>query len=546
MKLISIGIAQLNFTVGDIDGNVKKILLAINNARDLHSCEIVVFPELSVTGYPPEDLLLRSDFLDKVDDSLTFLTEQIEGIYAVIGHPIRAENVLFNAASVINNKTIQAQYFKRELPNFGVFDEKRYFTPGNKPCVVQMGNFRVGLTICEDVWHDNPVRECVESGSELILNLNASPYDISKAKEREELIVGRQAKLHSIPIIYTNLVGGQDELVFDGRSFVCDSKGQIIHRSPCFREDITSININEQFSVITESSCQSLEGSEVVYQALCTGLNDYVKKNNFTGAVLGLSGGIDSALTLAVAVDSLGKENVTALLMPSRFNREISLCDAKEQSEVLGIDYRIISIDPLMDAYEMQWKPLFKGMSRDITEENIQARIRGNLLMAFSNKTGCIVLTTGNKSEMAVGYSTLYGDMAGGFCVLKDVSKTLVYDLAKYRNRYETVIPERALTRQPSAELSHNQADSDSLPDYKILDPILEYFIEQDLSVSEIIDKGFEANTVRYIVQKVLQNEYKRRQAPPGVRITRKAFGRDRRYPISSGYRFQDIHSWDN
>ena len=536
MKHLPVAIAQLNFTVGDIDGNVSKMLAVCQRARVELGCRAVVFPELAVTGYPPEDLLFRADFLDQAEQGLSRLAAGSGDICVVIGHPHRQEGKLYNAASVLDAGQVRARYFKRELPNYGVFDEKRYFYPGENPCVVDIDGIAIGLTVCEDVWHSAPVADSVAAGADVIFNLNASPYDIHKAREREEQVVGERSREACVPIIYVNLVGGQDELVFDGGSFACDAAGQVTHRSAFFCEELARVDVGANSLQCTHPPALMPGYEESIYQALRIGVHDYVYKNGFEGAVLGLSGGIDSALTLAVAADALGPDKVAAVLMPSRYTRDMSLVDAREQAKILGVFCQEVPIEPLVEAYRVQLEPLFAGLPSDTTEENLQARIRGNLLMAISNKTGRLVLTTGNKSEMAVGYATLYGDMAGGFAVIKDVPKTLVYQLAHYRNRDAVVIPDRVITRPPSAELAPDQADTDSLPPYHVLDPILADFIEHDCAIEEITAKGFDAETVARVSRMVLRNEYKRRQAPPGVRITRRAFGRDRRYPITSKF----------
>ncbi len=536
MMSLSVAIAQLNFTVGDVAANLQKILRAVDEAQTKLGCRAIVFPELAITGYPPEDLLLRSDFLDETEQAVRNLTASTGDIFVVIGHPIRESHSLYNAASVLHQGKVVATYYKRELPNFGVFDEKRYFAAGATPCVVDIDGVSVGLTICEDIWHNGPAADSVSAGAEVIFNLNASPYDMDKAREREESVVGQRSREAGVPIVYVNLVGGQDELVFDGGSFVCDAQGHPVYRGAFFTEELRRVELGASGTAQEAQITPLPPRPASVYAALKTGVRDYIQKNGFRGAVLGLSGGIDSALTLAIASDALGAENVHAVLMPSRYTRDISIIDAKEEAEALGVTYDVIAIDPLAEAYRLELEPLFKDLPKDATEENLQARIRGNLLMAISNKTGKLVLTTGNKSEMAVGYATLYGDMAGGFAVIKDVPKTLVYDLARYRNEQSRVIPERVITRAPSAELAPDQEDTDSLPPYEILDPILEDFIERDLSPAEISAKGFDPEVVARVTRMVVRNEYKRRQAPPGVRISRRAFGRDRRYPITSGF----------
>ena len=536
MNRLPIAIAQLNFTVGDVDANVDKMLDAAQRARSELDCRVVIFPELSITGYPPEDLLFRRDFLERTKAGLARLASTAKDISIIVGHPHQIGKRLYNAASVISEGQITARYLTRELPNFGVFDEKRYFSAGDQPCVFEIGGINLGLTICEDVWHPQPVADCASAGADVVVNLNASPYDLHKAREREEQVVSQRAKASGVPIIYLNLVGGQDELVFDGGSFVCSADGEVITRQAFFEETLSRIDITSQGIEPVNPSTALLPREESVYRALCLGVGDYVRKNGFQGVVLGLSGGIDSALTLAVAVDALGKDNVHAVMMPSRYTRKISIEDARIEAEALGVVHEVIPIEPLVESYRSQLDPIFQGLPEDTTEENLQSRIRGNLLMAISNKTGRLVLATGNKSEMAVGYATLYGDMAGGFAVIKDVFKTLVYELAAYRNRIGTAIPERVITRPPSAELAPDQEDTDSLPAYEVLDPILEAFIEHDLGADEIVAKGFDAEIVEKIMRMVVRNEYKRRQAPPGVRITRRAFGRDRRYPITSGF----------
>lgn len=533
---LSVAIAQLNFTVGDVEANLQKIRRAVDEAQTKLGCRAIVFPELAITGYPPEDLLLRSDFLDETEQAMRRLTASTGDIFVVVGHPIRESHSLYNAASVLHQGKVVATYYKRELPNFGVFDEKRYFAAGAIPCVVDIDGVSVGLTICEDIWHTGPAADSVSAGAQVIFNLNASPYDMDKAREREERVVGQRSREAGVPIVYVNLVGGQDELVFDGGSFVCDAAGMTAYRGAFFAETLFRVDVTA-LGVQAKTKLRSLPSRcESVYGALTTGVRDYVQKNGFRGAVLGLSGGIDSALTLAIAADALGPENVHAVLMPSRYTREISILDARAEVEALGVSFDVIEIDSLAEAYGQALDPLFNNLARDTTEENLQSRIRGNLLMAISNKMGKMVLTTGNKSEMAVGYATLYGDMAGGFAAIKDVPKTLVYELARYRNEQSPVIPERVITRAPSAELAPDQEDTDSLPPYEILDPILEAFIEKDLSPAEISASGFDAEVVSRVTRMVVRNEHKRRQAPPGVRISRRAFGRDRRYPITSGF----------
>ena len=535
---LRIALAQVNLLVGDVSGNVEKIAAWATRARDELKADAVVFPELSLTSYPPEDLLLRPALLQRVDEALSQLAQSVPGIDIIVGHPHKHGDKLYNAASVLRDGAVRATYHKHSLPNYGVFDEKRYFIPGNKPCVVNIGNVPVGLTICEDMWEEGPVEKAVAAGAKLIVNINASPYNVHKGRQRLE-IAAHHARTQQVPFVYLNLVGGQDELVFDGESFVVDAGGNLSHRFEAFAEGIYPVDFKTGANVspIAGDVSAELTEEESVYRALVVGVRDYVEKNRFAGVVLGLSGGIDSALTLCVAVDALGSKRVEAVMMPSRYTADMSIDDARAQAEALGVLHRLIPIEPMYQAFLDALREEFKGLPPDTTEENIQARVRGMLLMAISNKTGKMVLTTGNKSEMAVGYATLYGDMAGGFAAIKDVPKTLVYRLAEFRNRKEPVIPRRVFERPPTAELRPDQKDTDSLPPYEVLDPIIERYVERDQSPDDIVAAGFGADTVRRVTAMIDRNEYKRRQAPPGVRITPRAFGRDRRYPITSGYR---------
>jgi len=532
-------IAQLNLLVGDVTGNAERVIAAAKQARDQLKAHAVVFPELTLTSYPPEDLLLRPALMLQVEEGLRRVERETRGIDVILGHPQYEHGQMFNAASLLRDGRVQATYRKQLLPNYSVFDEKRYFAPGSDSCVVEIGGMPVGLTICEDVWQPEPVRRAVDAGARLLLTLNASPYHMEKGRERESIVQAR-IRESGVPLVYVNLVGGQDELVFDGASFVLDAHGTVTQRCLAFEEGLHLVEIENRDGKPVPKS-QPLQPApaleEEIYRALVLGVRDYVGKNRFPGVAIGLSGGIDSALTLCIAADALGAERVEALMMPSRFTASISLEDAAAQAKALGVVYHSISIEPMFEAFTAQLKDEFKGRARDVTEENIQARIRGTLLMAVSNKTGKMVLTTGNKSEMAVGYATLYGDMAGGYGAIKDVLKTMVYRLAEYRNQLGPVIPRRVFERAPSAELAPDQKDSDSLPPYDVLDPILERYVEKDQSPDVIVAAGFDAATVRRVVALVDRNEYKRRQAAPGVRITRRAFGRDRRYPITSGYR---------
>ncbi|WP_292757277.1 NAD+ synthase [Methylophaga sp. UBA2689] len=531
-------LAQIDPVVGDVAGNTRKVIAATQQARQEHDAELVVFPELCLTGYPPEDLLLRPGLLKRVDKALQTLCQQIDDITIIVGHPLgEVGKELFNAASVINKKQITAQYLKQKLPNYGVFDEKRYFIEGREATIIDINQFKIGLTICEDIWFIEPSSQAVDSGAEIIMNLNASPFKQDKTQLREAE-VSQRARENNVPVLYVNQIGGQDELVFDGASFAVNAAGEKCIQAIQFATALVPITLHKTEHGIELSGPQQplMEELETVYQALVCGLRDYVEKNRFLGVVIGLSGGIDSALTMALAVDALGAERVQAVMMPSRYTSQISLDDAAEMAAILGVQYRNINIENLFQTFLRELEDVFAGTQPDATEENIQARCRGVLLMAISNKTGAMVLSTGNKSEMAVGYSTLYGDMAGGFSPLKDVYKTLVYKLARYRNSLSAIIPERIISRPPSAELSADQLDQDSLPAYEILDEILEAYIAKDGCFEDLVASGFDAETVAQVIKMVDRSEYKRRQAPPGIRITGRAFGRDRRYPITSGY----------
>jgi NAD+ synthase (glutamine-hydrolysing) len=539
---IRIALAQLDLFVGDVDGNVRRIIEAASLARDRERAEVIVFPELALSGYPPEDLLFHAGMRRRVADGLARAREEIRGIAALFGYPEYAEGRIYNSAVLVRDGELLANHRKQCLPNYKVFDEKRYFTAGTEGTVIELNGRRVGLLVCEDVWEPEPVRAAVDSGAEVLLVVNASPYELRKQVERETIVRDRVREV-SCPFVYTNLVGGQDELVFDGHSFVMDASGEITARAPAFAEAIISVDLRADGKRLVPvrgeiSPYQSDEAS--VYSALVLGVRDYVEKHRFPGVVIGLSGGIDSALTLAIAVDALGAERVQAVMMPSRYTSAMSIEDATEQVRRQGVKHSVISIEGMFEATLAALRNEFAGTSPDSTEENIQARCRGVLLMAISNKTRRMLLTTGNKSEMAVGYATLYGDMAGGFAPIKDCSKTLVYRLARYRNSLAAVIPERVLTRAPSAELRPDQKDTDALPPYEVLDPILEAFIEDDLSVEQIVARGFSRETVTLVLGMVKRNEYKRRQAPPGVRVSGRAFGRDWRYPITSGYRLKN------
>ncbi len=531
--------AQLDFLVGDIAGNVDKIIRAATEARDHLHADLIAFPELTLTGYPPEDLLLRPGFIRQVEPALHCLCNEIRGISAIIGSPLSTPDGLRNAAVALADGQIQATYYKQWLPNYSVFDEKRYFTPGEDPALFTVAGTRVGMTICEDVWLPGPVAQAAEAGAQLLINLNASPYHAGKGGQRLTVLRRRVREGH-IPMVYVNLLGGQDELVFDGGSMVVGVDGALIQQAPFFEAGLYPVDFQLSAGVVIPVPGPIAEEpglEEGIYRALVLGVRDYVEKNGFAGVVLGLSGGIDSALTLAIAVDALGAKRVEAVLLPSRYTADMSNTDAELEAQALGVNYHVMPIEPAFQAFLDILQPVLAGRTPDSTEENLQARCRGVLLMAISNKTGTLVLTTGNKSETAVGYSTLYGDMAGGFAPIKDVLKTTVYRLAVWRNQQTPVIPQRVFDRPPSAELRPDQTDQDSLPPYEVLDAILRGYVEEDRSVEELIEAGFDRTTVERVARLVIVNEYKRRQAAPGVRITPRAFGRDRRYPITSGFR---------
>lgn len=534
---LRIALAQINLLVGDMEGNAQRIVATAQEARDRLQADLVVYPELALTGYPPEDLLLRPGLHTRVRRALATVAEAVRGIDLLIGLPTRAGALVYNSAVLLRDGEVVSTYHKQRLPNYQVFDEKRYFAPGNTPCVVMVKGVRVGVSLCEDIWEPGPARQAVRAGAELLVNLNASPYHLQKDRERVQVLRQRIEEL-GVPIVYVNQVGGQDELVFDGESLAMGRRGELRLRAPAFEEGLYLVSYGSAQADLDESDvlAPALEEEESIYRALVLGVRDYVGKNGFEGVVLGLSGGIDSALTLAIAVDALGARAVRALMMPSRYTSAMSLEDARREARLLGVDYAEISIEPPFQAFLDSLSGIFAGLPVDVTEENIQARTRGVLLMAVSNKMGRMVLSTGNKSEMAVGYATLYGDMAGGFAPLKDVAKTWVYRLARYCNRAAERIPLRVIERPPSAELAPDQRDEDSLPPYEILDPILELFVEQDCPIEQIVAQGFKRETVLRVARMVLRNEYKRRQAPPGIRITGRAFGKDRRYPITSGF----------
>ena len=551
---VKVALAQINATVGDLAGNARRIADA---ARSSHAqgARLVITPELGLCGYPPEDLLLRPAFMQACARQLAELARELaacEGLHVVVGHPhqfgeagdLRSRSVQvqrrYNAASVLAGGRIVATYCKRELPNYQVFDERRYFASGRDaglpPLVVDVGGVRFGILICEDAWFEEPAQTAKASGAQALCVINASPFHLGKLAERESRMAER-ARAAALPLLYAHLSGGQDEIVFDGASFAVDARGQVGARAPMFEESLLTVEVDAGGAVHGAlAPVPSIEAQ--AWGALVTGVRDYIGKNGFPGAIIGLSGGIDSALVLAIAVDALGAAKVRTVMMPSPYTADISWLDARDMAARLGVRYDEISIAPMFDAFRAGLAPQFAGLAEDTTEENIQARIRGTLLMALSNKFGSIVLTTGNKSEMATGYCTLYGDMAGGFAVIKDVAKTLVYRLARWKNAQgREVIPDRIITRPPSAELRPDQTDQDSLPPYDVLDAILARYMEDDEGIDEIVAAGFDAQTVQHVTRLIKINEYKRRQAPVGIRITHRSFGKDWRYPITSKFR---------
>ena len=551
-------IAQLNFVVGDIDGNVQKIVDAAVHAY-AQGCRLLLTPELSLCGYAAEDLFLRPAFINACDDALNSLAARLAGLIGlsvVVGHPsggdqrTRSVSVQkrYNAASVLREGQIVASYVKRELPNYQVFDERRYFTPGDGVCVFPVGEgadaVKVGLLICEDAWFEAPAQMARAAGAEMLAVINASPFHLGKGYEREA-VMARRVQETGIPLVYAHLVGGQDEVVFEGHSFALGAEGVVAARAPSFQESLFLIDVSRaQATIALQGEVAPVRTAQAdLWDALVLGVRDYIGKNGFPGAILGLSGGIDSALVLAIAVDAVGAERVRAVMMPSPYTADISWIDARDMAQRLRVRYDELSIVPQFEAFLSTLSDEFKGRSPDTAEENLQARIRGTLLMALSNKFGSIVLTTGNKSEMATGYCTLYGDMAGGFAVIKDLTKTQVFQLARWRNLNDPYgtgqqpIPERIITRPPSAELRPDQKDQDSLPPYDVLDAILERYMENDESISAIIDAGFAAADVEKVTRLIKLNEYKRRQAPPGIRVTHRSFGKDWRYPITNRFR---------
>jgi NAD+ synthetase len=533
MSHLKIAIAQINAVLGDTEANGRMLLACIERAKEA-GADLVLAPELALCGYPPEDLLLRPDFYRNCAQALARLAAAVEGIVLVVGHPEWRDGKAHNAASVLRDGRCIATYRKQCLPNSEVFDEERYFEPGSEACVVEVGGVRCGINICEDVWHAEPVAAARDAGAQLLLVLNASPFHMDKQSQRLDILRERVRETR-LPAIYANLVGGQDELVFDGASFALDGQGAVRARLPQFEEALGYVDWQNGDLVAGEVAAPLSREAEV-YRALVLGVRDYIGKNRFPGALIGLSGGIDSALTLCVAVDALGADKVRAVMMPSPYTAQMSLDDSRAMIKTLGCRYDEIAIAPAMATYTAMLDPLFTGLPADTTEENVQARIRGNILMALSNKTGSLVLTTGNKSEMAVGYCTLYGDMAGGFAVIKDVYKTLVWQLSRYRNTLSPAIPENIITRPPSAELRPDQTDQDSLPSYEILDAIVQAYMEENLCPREIVARGLPEEAVRRVVRLLRIAEYKRRQAPVGIRVTPRGFGKDWRYPITNRY----------
>ena len=556
---LSICVAQLNFVVGDMAGNARKIVDAAIQAH-ARGARLLLTPELAICGYAAEDLFLRPAFIDACDDALKAIatgTAHLKGLHVVVGHPARTSAMsaerrdrsvavarLHNAASVLTEGRVTHTYAKRELPNYQVFDERRYFVPGEAPCVIDVDGVRVGLLICEDAWFDAPAADSKAAGAELLAVINASPFHAGKGGEREATMRER-VRATGLPLVYAHLVGGQDEIVFEGRSFVLGADGSLAGRAVSFEETLFDVAFNRRDAGwhISADIDRAHSPEADLWHALVLGVRDYLGKNGFPGAILGLSGGIDSALVLAIAVDALGKDRVRTVMMPSPYTADISWIDARDMAARMGVRYDEIAIAPQFEAFKSSLASEFAGLPEDTAEENLQARIRGTLLMALSNKFGSIVLTTGNKSEMATGYCTLYGDMAGGFAVIKDVAKTMVFKLARWRNAHDPYgtganpIPDRIITRPPSAELRPDQKDQDSLPEYAVLDAIIERYMENDQSPDSIVAAGFERADVDKVARLIRINEYKRRQAPVGIRVTHRSFGKDWRYPITSKYR---------
>ena len=537
-QVLKVCLAQINLLVGDIAGNTQRVLECSEKAM-ADGADVIVFPELTLTGYPPEDLLFRPSLDTRINESIDTILKANLSIHLVLGYPKRVDGQLYNMAGVFYQGECVYEYAKQHLPNYQVFDEKRYFSPGHSSGITRIKGVPCAISICEDIWQSNVMLDAKQNGAQCMLNLNASPFHVDKSQHRKDLLKQRALE-GDMPIVYVNLVGGQDELVFDGGSLVVDAKGELQASSVHYQECLDKVTLS-----FKQNQCVSIQGALAptqarlanIYDALVLGVRDYVNKNGFKGVLLGLSGGIDSGLTLAVAVDALGKERVEAVMMPFKYTSQMSLHDAEDQANRLGVQYKVLPIEPMYNSFMEILADEFAGTKVDTTEENLQSRCRGVMLMAMSNKKGYMVLTTGNKSEMAVGYATLYCDMAGGFGVLKDVYKTLVFELSKYRNTIEEVIPPRVISRPPSAELAPDQVDEDSLPPYPVLDEILRLYIEEDQSALSITAQGFNEEDVRRVLRLVDVNEYKRRQAPVGVRLTQRGFGRDRRYPITNGWK---------
>lgn len=541
-QTLRIALAQLNVCVGDVQGNLRQVKQALQTAKD-QQADLILFPELVLTGYPPEDLLYRPDFLQQIEEAIADILQETRGIVVILGAPLRRDGLLRNAACVLRNGELVAEYAKQCLPNYRVFDEKRYFTPGDASLVLDVRGVKLGVLICEDIWHDEPMQAVVKAGAEAVCVLNASPFRFDKPQERVAVVQG-QVRAHHCPMAYVNLVGGQDELVFDGDSMLTNAQGKVVFRAEPFVEGVFVQDWELAPHPLAPSPDKGRAGEGVlpdlnplIYQAITTGIRDYVRKNGFSGVLLGLSGGIDSAVVLAAAADALGPDNVEAVMMPFHYTSSMSVEDAQQEAEWLGVRYRNLPIGSVYDSFMHLLTPEFDGRPVDVTEQNLQARIRGVILMSLSNKLGKLLLSTSNKSESAVGYATLYGDMAGAFSPLKDVYKMRVYQLANYRNTLGQVIPQRVIERPPSAELAPDQVDQDSLPPYEVLDEILQRFIEQEQPLDVIVEAGFDAATVQRVVNLVLLSEYKRRQAAPGVRISGRGFGKDWRYPITSAWR---------
>ncbi len=564
-KMLRIGLGQMNSTVGDITGNGEKVIEWVEKAKE-QDVDILALPELAITGYPPEDLLLKKGFIDANIRAVNEMASRIDSPAAIVGFVDRSRSGIYNAAAVIYKGKVRGVFRKELLPNYGVFDEKRYFLPGTRPRVFRYGNVLFGIGICEDMWfREGPVHAMTRAGARLIFNINASPYHTGKIYVREDVVRSR-IREDRVWVAYVNLVGGQDELVFDGQSFVMDRSGTVVTSAGAFREDLLVVDIPEKelagktratgtagrVTTVTARRrgtspaarrplgvrpVTRLDAVEEVYEALKLGLADYVRKNGFRGTVIGLSGGIDSALVAALAADALGKDNIVCVFMPSVFTSRESSEDAFDLAKRLGVRIIEVPIDPIFSTYRTSLEKLFHGLREDVTEENLQARIRGNILMALSNKFGWLVLTTGNKSEMSVGYATLYGDMAGGFAVIKDVPKTLVYKLCTWRNSLGAVIPERIISKEPTAELRADQKDRDSLPPYDHLDQVLKSYVEEDKEPSRADFPNMPAEEISRVLRMVDLSEYKRRQSPPGIKITPKAFGKDRRMPITNKYK---------